>query len=235
MGGYASCRFLPSESEPTQSSIPLLGDASGRRRNPPLPWVGRSSLSTCTFSLISDLFPIRGYVAVLADMPYGRRPTVPEPCGSFSTQPYRQAKRNCGLTSRRGWLHSRRRRQGSWWAPRSSKPMWGRELPGGFDSRPPPPRFDPYSTSAFRSAMPGYSGAMSAIARLQTFAERAEISFDELLDFLDSPSGRRVRNAFAAGLIVSVPMIMRIPGSATFADRTARGTHRRHRHRARAR
>ena len=60
--------------------------------------------------------------------------------------------------------------------------------------------------------MPGYSGCMSAIARLQTIAERAEISFDELLDFLDSPSGRRIRNAFAAGLIVSVPMIMRIPG-----------------------
>src|SRR5207342_3135138 len=31
-----------------------------------------------------------------------------------------------------------RRRQGAWWAPRSSKPVWGRELPGGFDSRPPP-------------------------------------------------------------------------------------------------
>src|SRR3990172_4332568 len=24
------------------------------------------------------------------------------------------------------------------WAPRSSKPVWGRKLPGGFDSRPPP-------------------------------------------------------------------------------------------------
>src|SRR4029450_10167485 len=35
-----------------------------------------------------------------------------------------------------------RRRQGTWWAPRSSKPVWGRELPGGFDSRPPPQRFD---------------------------------------------------------------------------------------------
>ena len=53
---------------------------------------------------------------------------------------------------------------------------------------------------------------MSAVARLQTLAERAEISVDELLEFLDSPSGRRVRNAVAAGLIVSVPIIMRIPG-----------------------
>jgi hypothetical protein len=31
-----------------------------------------------------------------------------------------------------------RRRQGTWWAPRSSKPVCGRELAGGFDSRPPP-------------------------------------------------------------------------------------------------
>ncbi len=53
---------------------------------------------------------------------------------------------------------------------------------------------------------------MSAVARLQTLAERAELSIDELLDFLDSPSGRRMRNMVAAGLIVSVPVIMRIPG-----------------------
>src|SRR5206468_3938624 len=33
-----------------------------------------------------------------------------------------------------------RRRQGAWWAPRSSKPVCRRELAGGFDSRPPPPR-----------------------------------------------------------------------------------------------
>jgi hypothetical protein len=32
----------------------------------------------------------------------------------------------------------RRRRQGAWWAPRSSKPVCRRELAGGFDSRPPP-------------------------------------------------------------------------------------------------
>ncbi len=34
---------------------------------------------------------------------------------------------------------SPRRRQGAWWAPRSSKPVCGRKLAGGFDSRPPPP------------------------------------------------------------------------------------------------
>jgi hypothetical protein len=30
------------------------------------------------------------------------------------------------------------RRQGAWWAPRSSSPVCGREIAGGFDSRPPP-------------------------------------------------------------------------------------------------
>ena len=32
-----------------------------------------------------------------------------------------------------------RRRTSAWWAPRSSKPVGGRKVPGGFDSRPPPP------------------------------------------------------------------------------------------------
>ena len=71
---------------------------------------------------------------------------------------------------------------------------------------------DPYVAMRSDPRCLGTVDDMSAIARLQTIAERAEISFDELLDFLDSPSGRRIRNAFAAGLIVSVPMIMRIPG-----------------------
>ena len=96
--------------------------------------------STCTFSLITDVFPKPGYVDALADMTYGRRPTVSEPPVPLVRNRERAAVEMAGLSSRRGWLHSRRRRQGSWWAPRSSKPMWGRELPGGFDSRPPPPR-----------------------------------------------------------------------------------------------
>ncbi len=48
--------------------------------------------------------------------------------------------------------------------------------------------------------------------RFHEIAERAEITVDELLEFLDSPTGRRLRNAVAMGLIVSVPVIMRIPG-----------------------
>jgi hypothetical protein len=50
------------------------------------------------------------------------------------------------------------------------------------------------------------------MGRFQEVAERAEMTLDELLDFLDSPTGRRLRNALAMGLIVSVPLIMRIPG-----------------------
>ena len=48
--------------------------------------------------------------------------------------------------------------------------------------------------------------------RLQEVAERLETSVEEVLEFLDSPTGRRLRRALAAGLIVSVPFVMRIPG-----------------------
>ena len=48
--------------------------------------------------------------------------------------------------------------------------------------------------------------------RLQEIAERFEASVDELLDFLDSPTGRRLRRVVATGLIVSVPLALRIPG-----------------------
>jgi hypothetical protein len=48
--------------------------------------------------------------------------------------------------------------------------------------------------------------------RLQEIADRFETSLDELLAFLESPSGRRLRRMLATGLIVSVPLLMRIPG-----------------------
>jgi hypothetical protein len=48
--------------------------------------------------------------------------------------------------------------------------------------------------------------------RLHELAERAEMTVDELAEFLDSPTGRRLRGMFATGLIVSVPLVMRIPG-----------------------
>jgi hypothetical protein len=48
--------------------------------------------------------------------------------------------------------------------------------------------------------------------RIRHLAERADVAADELLEFLDSPAGRRLRNVLAGAVIVSVPLIMRIPG-----------------------
>lgn len=48
--------------------------------------------------------------------------------------------------------------------------------------------------------------------RLREIAERADVAIDELLEFLDSPTGRRLRRYLATALIVSVPLVMRIPG-----------------------
>jgi hypothetical protein len=50
------------------------------------------------------------------------------------------------------------------------------------------------------------------VPRLHELAERAEITIDELAEFLDSPTGQRLRRMIATGLIVSVPLVMRIPG-----------------------
>ena len=48
-------------------------------------------------------------------------------------------------------------------------------------------------------------------AQLREIADRVDTSVDELLSFLDSPTGRRLRKHLATGLIVSVPLVMRIP------------------------
>jgi len=48
--------------------------------------------------------------------------------------------------------------------------------------------------------------------RIKHLAERADIAADELLEFLDSPAGRRLRKVLASAVIVSVPLIMRVPG-----------------------
>jgi hypothetical protein len=43
-------------------------------------------------------------------------------------------------------------------------------------------------------------------------ADRFQTTTDEVLSFLESPAGKRLRRTLATGLIVSVPLIMRIPG-----------------------
>jgi hypothetical protein len=48
--------------------------------------------------------------------------------------------------------------------------------------------------------------------RIQHLAERADLAAEELLEFLDSPAGRRLRRVLAGAVIISVPLIMRVPG-----------------------
>jgi hypothetical protein len=48
--------------------------------------------------------------------------------------------------------------------------------------------------------------------RFREIAERANLTVDQLMTFLESPSGQRLRRLVATGLIVSVPLVMRIPG-----------------------
>jgi hypothetical protein len=53
---------------------------------------------------------------------------------------------------------------------------------------------------------------IAARQTLQELATRAEMTWDEVLTYLDSPRGRRVRRILAGTLIVSVPLVMRLPG-----------------------
>ena len=48
-------------------------------------------------------------------------------------------------------------------------------------------------------------------AHVQEMADRIDTTVEELLAFLDSPSGRRLRKIVATGLIISVPLVMRMP------------------------
>jgi hypothetical protein len=48
--------------------------------------------------------------------------------------------------------------------------------------------------------------------RLRGIAERIDENVEELANFFDSPAGRRFRKRVATGLIISVPLVMRIPG-----------------------
>ena len=46
---------------------------------------------------------------------------------------------------------------------------------------------------------------------MQEMADRIDTTVEELLAFLDSPTGRRLRKIVATGLIISVPLVMRMP------------------------
>ena len=47
--------------------------------------------------------------------------------------------------------------------------------------------------------------------QLQEIADRVDSMVEEMLAFLDSPGGRRLRQRLATGLILSVPLVMRLP------------------------
>jgi hypothetical protein len=49
-------------------------------------------------------------------------------------------------------------------------------------------------------------------ATITQIADRLHTTADEVLSFLESPAGKRLRKTIATGLIVSVPLVMRIPG-----------------------
>jgi hypothetical protein len=48
--------------------------------------------------------------------------------------------------------------------------------------------------------------------RFREIADHANMTLEEFLAFLDTPTGKRMRYMLATGLIVSVPFVMRIPG-----------------------
>ena len=60
--------------------------------------------------------------------------------------------------------------------------------------------------------------------RIHEIAARARVSVDDVLAYLDSPAGRDLRRKVATGLIVSVPIVMRMPGlRKTFVGRAIEG------------
>ncbi len=48
--------------------------------------------------------------------------------------------------------------------------------------------------------------------RLREIASLAGTRVDDVVGFLDSPAGKRLRRRVATGLIVSAPIVMRVPG-----------------------
>ena len=50
------------------------------------------------------------------------------------------------------------------------------------------------------------------IEQLRTMKARVDHSVEDLIRYLDSPAGRMLRRRVATGLIVSAPLVMRVPG-----------------------
>ena len=54
------------------------------------------------------------------------------------------------------------------------------------------------------------------VHRLQEIADRVDATSDEVLEFLDSPAGRRLRRVLATSLMISVPLVVRMRGTNPF-------------------
>jgi hypothetical protein len=48
--------------------------------------------------------------------------------------------------------------------------------------------------------------------RLEELSDWLDASADEVLTFLDSPAGRRLRRFLATGMILTIPLLLRLPG-----------------------
>ena len=47
---------------------------------------------------------------------------------------------------------------------------------------------------------------------LRRIGDRVEVAFEEVEAFMSSPAGRRLRRVLAAGLILTAPLVFRVPG-----------------------
>jgi hypothetical protein len=53
---------------------------------------------------------------------------------------------------------------------------------------------------------------MNRSSSVRRIGDRVEIAFDEVVEFLGSPAGRRLRTLLAGALIATAPMLFRVPG-----------------------
>ena len=53
---------------------------------------------------------------------------------------------------------------------------------------------------------------MKTTPSIRRIGDRVEVAYDEVVAFLGTPAGRRVRTLLAGALIATAPMLFRVPG-----------------------
>ena len=53
---------------------------------------------------------------------------------------------------------------------------------------------------------------MKSTPSIRRIGDRVEVAYDEVVAFLGTPAGRRVRTLLAGALIATAPMLFRVPG-----------------------